>query len=173
MANGSQASKAAGLRVIEEHGEHRSRIVRTAIINVPLALAFGAVAATALFYAVTTSYGALVGAIVFGLPAFAFGYEGLGALRDLRARPVVTRGEVARLWSKGTVLWLSRAYYLLVEFPVAGRDKPDHRFFVISLDTFTQLDEGRTVEVTHWPHTNTVVSLALDESPRPARGARR
>ena len=180
MAEGSQASRPSagssarspGLQMLEDRGARRAVLVRKVLLHGPLALAFGAVSAAAVYYAFTNSLGALVGAAVFGLPAFAFGYEALTAARDLRAEPMMTRGRIARMWNKGTILWMTRAYYLLVELPGAAGAKPRQRFFVISQEAYLQLEEGRTVEVEHWPHTNTVLSLGLVESTRSARSTR-
>lgn len=181
MAEGTNATRQpanparAGVLLLEDRGEGRQRLVRKVLLHAPLALTFGAVSAAALYYALTSSLGALVGAAIFGLPAFAFGYEALTALLDLRAQPMLTRGTIARMWNKGTILWMTRAYYLLVERPAgpgANGAKPEQRFFVVSQECYLQLDEGRTVEVQHWPHTNTVISLGLVESERSARGAR-
>ena len=151
-----------------EQPEDRARrvIVRKAVVYTPLALVFAAVTAVALFYALTNSLGALVGALIFGLPAYALGYEAWSALRDLRAAPILTRGVVTRMWNKGTVLWMTRAYYLVVEVHGAQRQQ---LFFVISPEAYLQLEDGRSVEVRHWPHTNTVLSLGVVESPRSTR----
>ncbi|MSP22525.1 MAG: hypothetical protein EXR66_05855 [Dehalococcoidia bacterium] len=157
------------LTVVEEPGERRHVLTRKVLVYTPLALAFGAGAAVALYYAFTNSLGALVGAAIFGLPAFAFAYEAVTALRDLRARPTTTRGTIARMWNKGTVLWMTRAFYMLVDLPPAQGKDPKQRFFVISQVAYLQLEEGRTVEIEHWPHTNTIVRLGLVESSRPAR----
>ncbi len=167
----SQASGAAGIRLLEEHGESRRALARKLMLHAPLALAFGVVSAAALYYAFTNSLGALVGAAIFGLPAFAFGYEAVTAARDLRAQPITTRGTIARMWNKGTILWMTRAYYLLVDLPPVEGGEREQRFFVISHEAYVQLEEGRTVEVQHWPHTNAVISLGIVESSR-ARGPR-
>lgn len=165
-------SDQSSMVMVLEQPESSTRrvIVRNAILYIPLAIVFWAVALAALYNAVTSNLGALIGAIVFGLPAYALAYEAWSAVQDLRASPMVTRGEVARMWSKGTVLWMTRAYYLLVEVP-RGDKKPEQRFFVISSEAYLQLEDGRTVEVRHWPHTNTVVSVGL--LPAPSRGRAR
>jgi hypothetical protein len=176
MAEGSSTStplaRSPGLVMIEELGERRHILLRKVLVYTPLALAFGAVTLAALYYAFTSSLGALVGASIFGLPAFAFAYEALTALRDLRSQPMTTRGTVARMWNKGTVLWMTRSYYLLVEFPSTRGKEREQRFFVISPVAYLQLEEGRTVEVEHWPHTNTIVSLGVVEPSRSARANR-
>jgi hypothetical protein len=171
----TEHAKPAGYVMIEELGLRRDLLVRKTLMYTPLAVVFGGVAAAALYYAFTSSLGALVGASIFGLPAFAFAYEAATAVRDLRAEPVVTRGTIARMWNKGTVLWMSRAYYLLVESPsTSGNPKKEleQHFFVISPVAYLQLEDGRTVVVEHWPHTNTVISLGMIESTRAPRGTR-
>jgi hypothetical protein len=173
MADGTQRptppARSSDVLILEERSGTRQMVLRKLLLHTPLALAFGGVTFVALYYAFTNSMGALVGAAIFGLPAGAFGYEALTAARDLRSKPITTRGRIARMWNKGTVLWMTRAYYLLVDLP--GRDE-GQRFFVVSHAAYLQLDEGRTVEVEHWPHTHTVVSLGVVESARAARSSR-
>lgn len=158
--------------LLEQPAERARRsIVRKALAFTPAALLFLSGTLLALYNVLTGSAGALVGVIVLGLPAFALTYEAVAAVRDLRSEPRVTRGVIARMWNKGTVLWMTRAYYLLVESPGASSSREQH-FFVISPDAYLQLSDGRTVEVRHWPHTNTVVSLGLIESTPSARSRR-
>ena len=149
----------------------RASILRKALLCTPLALAFIVVAAIALYNTITSSMGASVGTLVFGIPGIALGLEAWSAIRDLRAEPVTTRGVIVRMWNKGTVLWMTRAYYLLV---AVRSDKPnnDQRFFVIPQEAYLQLEDGRSIEVHHWPHTNTVVWLSVIESARAARAPR-
>ena len=80
---------------------------------------------------------------------------GADALRDLRASPVTTEGNVERLWNKTTFLFFGRNYYLLVNGHV----------FSISLEAYRELFPrmGREVKVRHWPHTDIVISLHLLE----------
>lgn len=163
-------SRSASIHMLEQRGASRRMIARKAFIYTPLAVVFGAISGAALYSAFTSSLGALVGAVIFGLPAFAFAYEAVTAFRDLRAQPTITRGTIARMWNKGTILWMTRAYYLLLDLPTpAGRERKQ-RFFVISQEAYLQLDEGRAIEVEHWPYTNAVVSLGVVESSRSARG---
>lgn len=159
----SQASGSSSARMLLDLPAERTRrgVARKALLFVPLALVFLGVTGLALYNAFTNSGGALVGAIVFGIPAVALSYEASSALRDLRGAPVTSRGVITRMWNKGTVLWMTRAYYLLVTVP--GKEGGG-QFFVVPHEVYLQLDEGRTVEVRHWPHTNAVISLAEVES---------
>ncbi len=160
----SQARSASHTRMLLERsdGSTRGGIVRKTLFYVPAALLFLGVTAAALYNTLTNSAGALVGAVVFGIPAAALAYEAWSCLADLRSAPVTTRGVVTRMWNKGTVLWMTRAYYVLVN--VSGSAKGEQRFFVIPQEVYLQLDEGRTVEVRHWPHTNAVVALGEVEA---------
>lgn len=155
----------------QPEGRARRTIVRKAFAFAPIAALFLAATLFALYNMLTSSAGAVVGVVVFGLPAFALTYEAVAALRDLRSQPRVTRGVIARMWNKGTVLWMTRAYYLLVESAGTSSGREQH-FFVISPEAYLQLSDGRTVEVRHWPHTNTVVSLGVVESSSETRARR-
>ncbi len=166
----SESRSGAPTRVLLEQAEDATRrgILRKALVFTPTALLFLGITLVALYNAVTNSMGALVGAVVFGIPAAALLSEAASCLRDLRSAPVTTRGVVTRMWNKGTVLWMTRAYYLLVN--VSGNARGEQRFFVVPQDVYLQLDEGRTIEVRHWPHTNAVVALAEVEGRRGNRG---
>ena len=105
--------------------------------------------------------GALIGLVIVGALAFALSFEAVAALRDLRGAPVTTRDRVARVWSKSRVLFFGRVHYLMVE----------RRVFEVGPVTGAELSAGDEVEIVHWPHTNTLVSLRLvgsgDESEQP------
>lgn len=168
----SESRSQARNRVLLERTESATRrgIVRKALVFTPAALLFAGVTLAAVYNAFTNSMGALVGAVVFGIPAVALLYEASSCLRDLRSQPMTTRGVVTRMWNKGTVLWMTRAYYLLVN--VSGNQRGEQRFFVVPQDVYLQLDEGRTIEVTHWPHTNAVVTLGEVEGRSGPSGSR-
>ena len=159
-------------RMLLEQAEAATRrgILRKALAFTPAAALFVGVTLVALYNAFTNSMGALVGVVVFGIPAVALCYEASSCLRDLRSRPMTTRGVVTRMWNKGTVLWMTRAYYLLVN--VSGNQRSEQRFFVVPQEVYLLLDEGRTIEVRHWPHTNAVVTLEEIEG-RSGRGGGR
>ena len=151
---------AAQLRLIEEHPRARRTLWRMALIYTPSAILALALAGAALYNLVTGSIGAIVGVILLSPIAIALTYQAVTALRDLFARPVRTRGEVARLWDKGTVLWMSRSYYTLVEAPkAADASRFDRHVFVISQLCALDLRDGMLVEAEHWPYTNTLVRL--------------
>lgn len=147
--------------LLSEHPSARRTIVRMALMYTPAAIVAGVVGALALANLLSGSFGAIVGVVILGTIAVAAGFQGVTALRDLGAQPVTTRGVVERAWDKGTVLWMSRAYYALVSSPRADDSNDRHRrVFVVSQPAYLQISEGSNVEVEHWPHTNTVVRLS-------------
>lgn len=161
------------LRLIEEHPRSRRTLWRMALMYTPSAIVALALAGAALYNLVTGSIGAVVGVILLTPIAIALTYQAVTALRDLFAKPVRTRGSVARLWDKGTVLWMSRSYYTLIEAPkAADPSKFDRNVFVISQLCSLDLRDGMLVEAEHWPHTNTLMRLWAVERqavPQPAR----
>lgn len=169
---------AVQLRLMEEHPRSRRTLWRMALIYTPSAIVALALAGIALYNLVTGSIGAIVGVILLTPIAIALSYQAVTALRDLAAQPVRTRGEVARLWDKGTVLWMTRSYYTLVEAPrAADPSKFDRHVFVISQLSSLDLRDGMLVEAEHWPHTNTLMRLwaverqSVPRNERPSRPA--
>ncbi len=148
------------LRLMEEHPRSRRTLWRMALIYSPSAIAALVLAGIALYNLVTGSVGAIVGVILLTPIAIALTFQAVTALRDLFAKPVRTRGAVARLWDKGTVLWMTRSYYTLVEAPKpADPSRLDRHVFVISQLSSLDLRDGMTIEAEHWPHTNTLMRL--------------
>ncbi|MCC6237991.1 MAG: hypothetical protein IT299_10505 [Dehalococcoidia bacterium] len=168
--SGSRSQSPTRVLLEQSEGATRRGILRKALVFTPAALLFVGVTLAALYNAVTNSMGALVGAVVFGIPAAALTYEAWSCLGDLRSEPMTTRGVVTRMWHKGTVLWMTRSYYLLVN--VSGNPRGEQRFFVVPQETYLQLDEGRTIEVRHWPHTNAVIALEEVEGRSGRAGSR-
>ncbi len=138
------------VRLLEEHQGHRGTVVRKALIHTP-----PAVAALAALTAVTLAIQP-VAMIIFGVFAFSFALQSVAALRDLRASPVTTRGEVRRAWSRARFLFIGRIHYFQVE----------RRVFEVGALTHRELRSGDTVDIVHWPHTNTIVTLHLHEADR-------
>jgi hypothetical protein len=158
--------------LIEERARTRRTLWRMALLYVPSALASGGLTLFALSNVLEGRWGALVGVFIVGIVAVSTGFHAIAAVRDLTAQPVVTRGRIRRMWDKGTVLWMSRSYYCLVGSTEDDGEKPHDRVFVLSQVSSLQLEEGQSVEIEHWPHTHTVVRVALITSNRP-KAARR
>jgi hypothetical protein len=123
----------------------RGPIIRDALIFTPFFLGFAAAWAAAF---VSEGRGALPLLVILGAVTLLAGYQSLQALRDLLAKPHVTEGEVSRKW-KGTDMLVLRSYYIYV----------NRRVFKIDQLEYQQLEEGDLISVTHYPHTNTVVSV--------------
>ena len=121
------------LRLIDEPPNPRRTIYRMALLYTPAAVLVGTLALIPIVSLLQGSTGAIIGVILLGPTAAALGFQAIVALRDLRAQPVTTRGVLRRVWDKGTVLWVSRAYYLRVDMPHPTRPgKQVRRVFVVS-----------------------------------------
>ena len=151
--------------VIEERPEHRREVVRKAILYTPAAVFALGLTVFAIGNVVTGALGSIFLLVIAGVVTFALGFEWIAALRDLRTEPVTTAGEVRSLWTRSRTLWFGTARYLRV----------DRRIFEIGPLTYEELREGDTVEVSHWPHTLTIVAVhrlsRVEEEPeqRPRR----
>jgi hypothetical protein len=135
--------------LVEERDDHRSRLLRTVFIYTP-----GGVIATTLFVIAALSLlsgnvGAIFATVIMGLIAFAIDYEALSALRDLRAEPTVTEGQVLRKWSKGRIAIFGRVHYVLI-----GR-----AVFEIGPVAAAELQNGDHLRIEHWPHTHGVIAV--------------
>lgn len=135
--------------ILEERDDHRRRLLRTVLIYTP-----GGVIATGLFLVAAVSLlsgniGAIFAAVIMGLIAFAIDYEALSAVRDLRAEPTVTEGQVLRKWSKGRIAIFGRVHYVLI-----GRS-----VFEVGPVAAAEVQAGDHLRIEHWPHTNGVISV--------------
>ena len=130
--------------------------IRKAIIHTPPAI----VAVSLTTFAVASLFSGdsplPIGVIIFGLFAFSFSLQSIAALRDLRSSPITTQGEVRRAWRRSRFLFIGRIHYLQVE----------RRVFEVGATAHLELQPGDTVEVLHWPHTNTIVTLNLHKDSR-------
>ncbi|HEY8490489.1 MAG TPA: hypothetical protein VIO14_05810 [Dehalococcoidia bacterium] len=127
----------------EGHAAARRSLVLNAAVFTPLfVLALAGVALALLT-------GAWVLLVIAAFVAFLFGYQGIQSLRDLGAEPVTLTGQVARRWSRADFIVFRQGYYIMVQRQV----------FRIPAEEYLDLDPGDVVEVTYFPHTNTVVRL--------------
>ena len=131
-------------RYVDQQPHHRRALVQRAVLLTPVA-----VLVTGLFL-VALSNQAWVMVVIIGIVAVAADVEAIAALRDLRARPVLTQGVVGRTWKKSRYLFIGRVDYMLV----------DGALFEISAIAATELQAGDEVIVEHWPHSHLVVSIA-------------
>lgn len=135
--------------VLEERPSNRRPIWRNALIYTPAAAITVALFLLSVSGLFAGNAGAVLPAVLLGLVGFALVYESRAALRDLRAEPVVTEGEVDRIWKKSKLLIFGRQDYLLVKKQV----------FEVGAITATELSVGQTVAIQHWPYTMRVVSV--------------
>lgn len=135
--------------ILEEHSSTRTPIWRNAVIYTPAALLVIWLFYWSLSGLLSGNAGATLPAILLALVGFALIYESQAALRDLRSEPIVTEGEVDRIWKKSKLLIFGRQDYLLVNKQV----------FEVGPITATELSVGQTVSIQHWPHTTRVVTV--------------
>ena len=157
------AAQERGLdRYLEYRDNSRIAVWRQAAIYVPSGLLLTALLVLGLQH-LPSSIIAVVVLTLFALPV---NIEAIQAVRDLlRREPVTSRGVVERQWAKSRFLFLGRVRYVLARLrPVEdGQVDPvqkskGHLFEVGELANM-QLSLGDAIEVVHWPHTNTIVSL--------------
>lgn len=123
----------------------RGPIIRDAVIFTPFFLALAAAWAAAF---VKQGSGAIPLLVILAIVTALVGFQSIQALRDLMARPKVTKGEISRKWKRADLLFF-QGHYVYV----------NKRVFKIGPLEYQQLEEGDSVSVTHYPHTNTVVSV--------------
>lgn len=97
------------------------------------------------------AWGAIVPAVLLGLLAFALGIQLVGSIRDLRTEPTFTRGPIRNTWRKSALLVFFRQHFVLL-----GR-----HVFTVSVPTFAELQVDDVIEVHFWPHTRTVIRVAI------------
>ncbi len=131
--------------VLEERSNTRTSVVLRAAILTPTAIVLLLLLGLSASY-LPASFLAVLVLTLGGIPA---AIEAVAALRDLRAEPTTTRGQVARLWKKSRFLFAGRVDYMLV----------DRKLFEVNPISAAELHEGDEVIVEHWPHTNVLISL--------------
>ncbi len=145
----------AELDYLEQRANHRTALVRRAILLTPTAIVITGLVA----YSAQYLPASLMPAIILAICAIAVDFEAISTLRDLRAEPTTTRGQIARLWKKSKYLFIGRVDYMLV----------DRLLFEIGPIAAAELRPGDEVVVEHWPHTTMVISLARDRGQRATR----
>jgi hypothetical protein len=135
--------------VLEQRSDDRGPIWRNALIYTPAALLTVALFLLSVSGLFSGNAGAVLPAVLLGLIGFALVYESRAALRDLRSEPVMTEGEVDRVWKKSKLLIFGRQDYLLVNKQV----------FEVGAITATELSVGQSVAIRHWPYTMRVISV--------------
>ena len=137
--------------VIGESAGHRRTLWRMALMYAPLTLLSLALGGVSLNALLGGSGGAAIPLAILAIVTAALAHQAAAALRDLRAEPAFTRGEVARTWTKGGLFWFFRSHYAMV----------NRQVFVMAPEVWVQLTEGDTIECHHWPHTRTLIRVLL------------
>ena len=137
----------------EAYRAARSSLRRTVLVFTPLFLLSLAGIGIIIFnLAREGASGLIITLVLLLLAAFLTGHQSIQSLRDLRSSPTVSSGLVDRKWSRAD-LFVMRSYYIYV----------DRSVFKVTPLIYTELEEGDTVSVNHYPHTNTVISVELEE----------
>jgi len=135
--------------VLEQRSSDRKSILRNALIYTPAALVALVLFMIPLFALLSGEGGATVPAVILALLVTALVYEAVAALRDLRSEPVVTVGEVDRIWKNSRLLIFGRQNYLLIQ----------KRVFEVGPVTAMELSVGEAISVQHWPNTLRVITV--------------
>ena len=137
--------------LVGENTEHRRTLRRMLLMYGPLTLAAIAVLMVPLSSLLGGRYGAVIPLTIIAVVVLALAFQAVMALRDLRAEPLFTRGEVQRSWTKGGLLWFFRSHFVMV----------NRQVFVVPPEMWVRIAEGEIVEAHHWPHTRTVIRMIL------------
>jgi hypothetical protein len=139
--------------VEEAHRAARASLVRTVLVFTPLLLLSLAGVGGVIFYLTREGPGGLIVTLMLlFLAALLTGHQSVQSLRDLRSSPRLTTGLVDRKWNRAD-LFILRSFYIYV----------DRSVFKVTPLIYHELEEGDTVSVNHYPHTNTVISVELVE----------
>ena len=136
--------------LLGEMEDHRRTLARMALTYGPLTLALLVYCLFLLTVALDGGVGALILLAIMGVFAFAAAFQLTAALRDLRARPAFTRGEVLRVWTKSQILWFLPSHFVMIGL---------RNIFVLRPDVWLQVKEGQILECHHWPHTGSVIRV--------------
>jgi hypothetical protein len=131
----------------------RASLIRTALLYTPLfVLLLAALGFVIRELALEPGGGSVAAVVIVSLLALLTGYQSVQALRDLLAQPIQTEGVINRKWRRND-LFVMRSHYLLV----------NRHVFRVEPTDFMELEVDDTVSIVHYPHTDTVESLALLE----------
>jgi len=137
----------------EAYRAARSSLRRTVLVFTPLFLLSLAGIGIIIFnLAREGASGLIITLVLLLLAAFLTGHQSIQSLRDLRSLPTVSGGLVDRKWSRAD-LFILRSYYIYV----------DRSVFKVTPLIYSELEEGDSVSVNHYPHTNTVIAVELEE----------
>lgn len=100
----------------DKQTENRGRIVRMAMVYVPLAVASLSLCGIAIFNIAQGQTGFLFMLTVFGLIGLLTSIQAVQYIKDLRAQPMEFHGEIVRKWHKGNLFFFFMpSYYIFVD----------------------------------------------------------
>jgi hypothetical protein len=103
----------------DEPLENRGRVVKMALVYMPIAVVSLVISGVALFNILSGDNGFIFMLAIFGFIGLLTGYQGWQYLKDLKARPMEFHGDVMRKWHKGNVLlFFMPSYYIMVDSKV-------------------------------------------------------
>ncbi len=141
----------------DQRSSARASVIRDAVIFTPFFLAVVAGWTATMVGVLVKGDRGVPAPVILSLLAVLLGFQSIQALRDLLTEPKVTRGEIARKWSR-PVLPVVPGHYIYVNKVV----------FKLPALLYEQLENGDTVTITHYPHTNTVVAVSKESGSLPA-----
>jgi predicted RNA-binding protein with RPS1 domain len=96
--------------------EHRSRVLRMALVYVPIAIVSLAISCVAIYNIAIGNTGFLFMLTIFGLVGVLTAYQGWQYVKDLKAPPMDFQGEIIRKWHKGNLFFFFMpSYYIMVD----------------------------------------------------------
>lgn len=103
----------------DKQTENRGRVLRMAILYVPLAIVSLVFCGIAIFNIISGNTGFFFMLTVFGIVGLLTGIQSVQYLKDLKAPPMEFHGDVVRKWHKGNVFFFFMpSYYILVDSKV-------------------------------------------------------
>jgi hypothetical protein len=133
----------------DEISSARRRLIRDALIYTPVSLGALAAWGATLASIVRSGGGPGIGLlVVLTVAVLLVGFQSIQSLRDLVATPVTSEGEVLRKWRRLELLFFP-AYYIYV----------NRNVFRIPILFYHQVERGDVVNITHYPHTATVIAV--------------
>lgn len=137
------------------HPRKRLQVVIQAIAFTPLAILTGAGVVLAVINILGGDTGYIVLLAVSGVTFAIFSYQAFHYLRDLKAEPTSTEGEITKKWTKGNLF-----FFFLPSYYIAVKGK----IYSITRDDYRGLLEEDLVRIHHYPHTLTVESVERYDS---------
>ena len=103
-------------RFNEQQPENRSRVIRMTLVYTPITVISLILVGLAIFKISTGETGFVFMLTVFGLLGFLTGFQTLGYLKDLSAKPIEYEGEIVRKWHKGNLLiFFMPSFYVAID----------------------------------------------------------